>query len=330
MAGVPYVFGNATTSIPLTNLDANFNTGLTIGNTTVGLGNTVTTLGNVTLTNVNIVSGTVPTANSIVNGTSNVVIVSSGGAVNIATNGTQAITVDTSQNVGIGTASPTTKLDVTGNLKVTNSSGSTIVANRTANPGSIEIQYGGTQTAQFSAISGGGLEIYTGSSPALRMSVNAYGIGLGTAVPSSGIGITFPATQSASSDANTLDDYEEGTWTPVLVPSAGSLTTQSSGGVYTKIGNTVYCSGIILITNAGTASGSGQINGLPFTSTAAYNSIGSTLNSFTLREDGVTGLLYQGSVRTSVTYCSAWSITNGPLIYGGSYTYVFSFFYKIA
>ena len=56
MAGVPFIFGNATTSIPLTNLDANFNTGVTIGNTTVGLGNTVTTLGNVTLTNVNIVS----------------------------------------------------------------------------------------------------------------------------------------------------------------------------------------------------------------------------------------------------------------------------------
>ena len=66
MAGVPYVFGNATTSIPLSNLDADFNTPVTIGNTTVGLGNTVTTLGNVTLTNVNIVSGTVPTANSIV------------------------------------------------------------------------------------------------------------------------------------------------------------------------------------------------------------------------------------------------------------------------
>ena len=58
MAGVPFVFGNATTSIPLSNLDANFNTGLTIGNTTVGLGNTVTTLGNVTLNNVTINSGT--------------------------------------------------------------------------------------------------------------------------------------------------------------------------------------------------------------------------------------------------------------------------------
>ena len=44
MAGVPFVFGNATTSIPLSNLDANFNTGVTIGSTTVGLGNTTTTL----------------------------------------------------------------------------------------------------------------------------------------------------------------------------------------------------------------------------------------------------------------------------------------------
>ena len=48
---VPYSFATATTSIPLSQLDANFNTGATIGNTTVGLGNTVTTLGNVTLAN---------------------------------------------------------------------------------------------------------------------------------------------------------------------------------------------------------------------------------------------------------------------------------------
>jgi len=49
--GVPNTFGNATTAIPLTQLDANFNTPATIGNTTVGLGNTVTSLGNVTLAN---------------------------------------------------------------------------------------------------------------------------------------------------------------------------------------------------------------------------------------------------------------------------------------
>jgi hypothetical protein len=51
-------------------------------------------------------------------------------------------------------------------------------------------------------------------------------ISVGNATPStSGAGITFPATQSASSDANTLDDYEEGTFTPVYSPASGAFTT---------------------------------------------------------------------------------------------------------
>lgn len=59
---VPYVFGNATTSIPLSNLDANFNTTATLGNAAIGLGNTTTTVGNLTLTNVTITSGTITNA----------------------------------------------------------------------------------------------------------------------------------------------------------------------------------------------------------------------------------------------------------------------------
>ena len=97
---------------------------------------------------------------------------------------------------------------------------------------------------------------------------NQYGIGLGTAVPSSGIGIAFPATQSASSDANTLDDYEEGTWTPVL----GGFTSESgqsynvNSGSYTKIGNQVFCTMRISLATAGTITGNAVIKGLPFTS----------------------------------------------------------------
>ena len=49
MSGVPYIFANATTSIPLSELDVNFSTPVTIGNTTVALGNTVTSIGNLTL-----------------------------------------------------------------------------------------------------------------------------------------------------------------------------------------------------------------------------------------------------------------------------------------
>jgi predicted RecA/RadA family phage recombinase len=53
---VPNIFANVTTTIPLSQLDANFATPVTLGNTTVALGNTATTLGNLTLTNVTISS----------------------------------------------------------------------------------------------------------------------------------------------------------------------------------------------------------------------------------------------------------------------------------
>ena len=54
MSGVPYIFGNATTAIPLTNLDANFNTPATLGNAAIGLGNTTTTVGNLSLVNITV------------------------------------------------------------------------------------------------------------------------------------------------------------------------------------------------------------------------------------------------------------------------------------
>jgi hypothetical protein len=53
---VPYTFGSATTSIPLSQLDSNFATTITLGNTAIQLGNTVTTLNNMTLANVAVTS----------------------------------------------------------------------------------------------------------------------------------------------------------------------------------------------------------------------------------------------------------------------------------
>ena len=71
-------------------------------------------------------------------------------------------------------------------------------------------------------------------------------IGVGNATPSaSGSGISFPATQSASSDANTLDDYEEGTWTPNQGSGLTVVGAFSSVGYYTKIGNTVTIWGYV-------------------------------------------------------------------------------------
>jgi len=95
-------------------------------------------------------------------------------------------------------------------------------------------------------------------------------IGVGAATPSaSGAGITFPATQSASTDANTLDDYEEGTWTPTI--SAG-ITTPSytvNSGRYVKVGVLVYINLYIQFNSVQTLNGSQlAISGLPFTVTA--------------------------------------------------------------
>jgi hypothetical protein len=80
--------------------------------------------------------------------------------------------------------------------------------------------------------------------------------------------IGFPATQVASSDPNTLDDYEESTWTPVYTPASGSfgsITYQSTAGFCTKIGNTFIISGRIRTSalTLGTASGALTISGLP-------------------------------------------------------------------
>jgi hypothetical protein len=93
-------------------------------------------------------------------------------------------------------------------------------------------------------------------------------IGVGATTPStSGAGITFPATQSASSDANTLDDYEEGVWTPIVEGSttAGTATYGVQMGRYTKIGNTVRVYFAVNYTGH-TGTGTTVVGGFPFTS----------------------------------------------------------------
>ena len=94
-------------------------------------------------------------------------------------------------------------------------------------------------------------------------------VSVGNATPAnSGAGITFPATQSASSDANTLDDYEEGTWTPVIngTSTAGTASYSPQNGKYTKIGRLVFVE-LYIVWTGGTGSGDLSIGGLPFTST---------------------------------------------------------------
>ena len=109
---VPYTFGAATASIPLSNLDSNFATTITLGNTAIQLGNTVTTLNNMTLANVTVSSGSVTLTNIAVT-TANVT------TANITT-------------AVIGTATITTAGITTANVATANISGTTTLTGLTA------------------------------------------------------------------------------------------------------------------------------------------------------------------------------------------------------
>jgi hypothetical protein len=89
-------------------------------------------------------------------------------------------------------------------------------------------------------------------------------------VGTDGKGIDFSATgdNGVSTPSELLDDYEEGTWTPVL-KFGGGVTGISYGtqiGYYTKVGNIVHTTMYISLNNKGSSTGDAQITGLPFTS----------------------------------------------------------------
>jgi len=200
----------------------------------------------------------------------------------------------TSTGLGIGTSSPAAKLhlsvasaavDGTKGIRITNPAGTVAVFEC----GSIGDSFIGTT-------SGSDFNIRTGNT--VRATFDNAGnllVGTTSAVSGGGVlqvsnGITFPATQSASTDANTLDDYEEGTYTPID-SSGASLSFSAAGGFYTKIGRQVIC--FFYITFPSTANTSPvAIGGLPFTTgnnvaggvftgAIAYNTYG----AFQLRGD---------------------------------------------
>jgi len=109
---VPYVFGNATSSIPLSELDANFNTVATLGNASIGLGNTTTTVGNLTLTNVTLSSGT----SNMTLGNTAVTIGSATTSVgNLALTNVTITTIQEPSNVTATAANATINMDLLNN-----------------------------------------------------------------------------------------------------------------------------------------------------------------------------------------------------------------------
>lgn len=147
-------------------------------------------------------------------------------------------------------------------------------------------------------------------------------------VVGSGTGIAFPATQVASSDANTLDDYEEGTWTPAISPNGGGTFSYSSKGFYTKIGRNVFINGSFSISSGGTASGTANIDSLPFTAFNTNFTAGNR-NSFGIcREDAATGIYYFFFITSNATSGQMSTTSGGAIVWTTGLTYSFSATYQ--
>lgn len=138
--------------------------------------------------------------------------------------------------------------------------------------------------------------------------------------------IKFPATQNPSANPNTLDDYEEGTWTPTL---GGTTTYTVQTGAYTKIGRSVHLSCTLTINTIGTGS-TLQISGLPFpavrdvTSAVYWSSAATALVACTARTLAATSVVVLASATAAATGLTSIAV------FGNGTTVEFSLTYDIS
>jgi len=187
-------------------------------------------------------------------------------ATSIGWGTTEHFRIDSSGNVGIGISSTSGKLSVLTNTAVTTYAQTWEVYNGATFQFTNILGGDSTNGVYFGPFQNVPLRFITNNLERLRIDSS------GTLILNQGQ-IKFPATQVASADANTLDDYEEGTWTCSLVPSSGfSPTSNQTTAHYTKIGNTVFVSGhasMIVPSSLGTYANNNTsfslfISGLPF------------------------------------------------------------------
>jgi hypothetical protein len=194
---------------------------------------------------------------------------------------TQAMTLDASSNLLVGA---TSSIDSSFRLQVTGAGG-TISHSTGSNASSFRFTNTNTTSQWNFGMNSPGIQnagdymaigrLPSGGSWSEFARITSAGV-LDIGTGSGAVGqIQFPATQVASSNANTLDDYEEGTFTPTIVPGSGSISYLAQSGRYVKIGKMVQ----IWVYLGFTASAPGAImqdlGGLPFNvdSTAVYPTI---------------------------------------------------------
>lgn len=275
------------------------------------------------------------TTDKITEGNTEAEVVDTGsdGHFKVTTEGTERFRINSSGNVGIGTTSPASIFHVSGSADQTYTFQTTTAGadNRINFRNSAGTDAGGIWYMH----SGNHLLFNTGGSNGEKARIDGSGrllVGTSTANTNGGVlqisnGITFPATQSAVNDANTLDDYEEGTWTPGVSFGGGTtgITYSGTGASYMKVGDTVYANFDVALSNKGSSTGLARITGLPFTSSGdtakrcggyfTFKSISAAIYIY-LGNGNTAGAIYQGA-NTDITNADFANTTQviGMIIY---------------
>ena len=264
---------------------------------------------------------------------------------------TSTLVVDAANNrVGVGTASPDHPLQVNGNVLFKNSLNNAFAffAKESDDSGTLYLYNNGTlknviATNGNSYLTGGNVGIginnpvdgklcvagataagnaivqtyLTVAAASTRVTADGrYAIGLdGAAGATERVsvtvnGLTFNGDTAA---ANALDDYEEGTWTPVFtMGTSGTITMDTVLGRYTKVGNLVTCTGFANIASVSSPVGELRLGGLPFTTGSGADA---AVNLFIYNFGNTTALTaYQGLIAASLNYAIIRGYNNGAQV----------------
>ena len=204
---------------------------------------------------------------SIINSSTSSGLITTGstdGSLALQTGGTTALTVTSAQLVGIGTSTPAKILNI-----ATSATTEVWVESTSTQKAILSAYAGDTSVGITSTYNTGGTAprpfvFYSVGTPLLQFDAGKS-LALQGASTQTGTGITFPASISASTDPNTLDDYEEGTFTVTFVPStSGTITLSGNTGTYTKVGRAVTITGQFIVSSVSSPTGYLKIAGLPF------------------------------------------------------------------
>jgi len=252
--------------------------------------------------------------------------------------GIERMRITSDGNVGIGTSSPSSLMHLSSSVTNSGGTGTEIlrVANLRVNTNAsgaairfVTNEVAGTNQYTRAQITGeyddssdnNGRLLFattnTGGNLIERLRIRSHGTVIlqGGSTSATGTGITFPATQNASADANTLDDYEEGTWTPTL-GGFSSVTYAYRIGTYIKIGRMVYAFWDFQV-NSRTGSSNEQITGLPFTVSADMAGYSVALHRDSgLFNTGVSGGQLKGFVNQNTTYIAIQVDNSGTAGFG--------------